>query len=215
MRKRNPESGFIELLFEPWALAVIGVVLVACLLSYPFLTSVDQGEIVIKDCGGDLTVWRSPQDEGIHWDGLCRTETYGAAAGRKFKEPLPGADVDVMIRGRAYALLPSDDAAMLALHRAYGSEDAFLDQAIMPAVMEDIRAAVADPAWHEPKGNIVERKLKGALEYGIRRISPTGAIWSSHETKRALTDDIRRRLDARAFPAGIQVQVELGFVTER
>lgn len=215
MRRRDPQAGFIELLIEPWALAVIGVVILVCALAYPFVTSVGRGEIVVKDCGGDLTVWRSPRDEGLRWDGFCRTETYGAVVGVKLSEPLPGADVDVTLRGRAYASLPADDAAVIALHREYGSEDAFVARAIAPAVLEDVRAAVAEPDWHRPKGNIVERKLKGAIEYGMRRVSPTGAVWTSHEAKRALSTDIQRRLDARSFPAGIRVVVDLGFVTER
>ncbi|HTK60249.1 MAG TPA: hypothetical protein VL283_03545, partial [Candidatus Baltobacteraceae bacterium] len=60
----------------------------------------------------------------------------------------------------------------------------------------------------------VERKLKSALEYGLKRVSPNGRIWSAPETKRALTDDVQRRIDARTFPTGVSVRVQLGFVTE-
>ncbi len=203
---------FVGLLVGLVAAAIAVVVGAAC---YPFVTSVGSNEIVIEDCGGDLTVWRHPRDEGLHWDGLCRTRTYPAGSFVSFKEPAQGAGADVTLRGSLAVKLPADDDAMRALHRTYGSHAAFIDAAVRPVLLEELRAAAADPAWHEPKGNIVERKLKGALEYGIKRVSPTGAIWTSQEAKRALTEDVRRRLAARTFPPGVTVRFELGFVTER
>jgi hypothetical protein len=202
-------SSFVIALIVVAAVAVVGAV------AYPFVTSVGSNEIVIEDCDGDLTVWRSPRDAGLHWDGLCRTETYHADGFVRFKEPVQGADADVTLRGSVAVKLPSDDEAMRQLHRTYGSYEAFLDTDIVPVVLEELRAAAADPDWHQPKGGYVARKAKDALEYTLKRVSPVGAIWTSPEAKRALTEDVRRRLAARTFPPGVMVRFDLGFVTER
>lgn len=214
MKRRNPESGFIELLFEPWAWAIIGVVLVVCALVYPFLTSVDQGEIVIKDCGDrDVTVWRSPADDGVHWDGFCRTETYYGSDTRSFKEPIVVDGVHYTVRGTAtFGVSHLLDRQIVELHRRYGSADALYQAIVLSPIHLALSEAVADPAWAQPQGGFVERKLKGVLEYGLKRISPTGHIWTAPETRQAL----EKRLNQRLTELGtLPTTVTLGFVTER
>lgn len=219
MRKRHPEAGFseLDLLFNPWFWAVVAVIVAGSALVYPFLTSVDRGEIVVKDCGGDLTVWKYPKDEGVHWDGLCRTETYFAIDSVSFKEPIVVDGVRYVVRGTAtFDLIDFDDDQVKALHRTYGSE-AGVSNKVLGQVRIALQGAAADPGWAEPKGNIVERKLKGALEYSLKRVSPTGAIWTAPETRQALEREVNRRLIALSGTddPSLEPTVTLGFTTER
>lgn len=225
MRKRNPEAGHTELdlLFSPWFWAILAVVAAVSSLSYPFLTSVDRGEIVIRDCDGDLTVWRYPKDEGVRWDGFCGVTTYYEIDSVSFKEPVVVDGRRFTVRGTVRFPMPADDAEMRALHEEYGSRAALVDKLVMPAVMAAIHDAAADPTWAQPQGNYVERKLKGAFDYGLKRVSPTGAIWTSHETRQRLQEDLNKRLAFGTPDPGlydkplrrIPLTIELGFVTER
>lgn len=217
MRKRNAQSGHIAALSETNIAAISLAIIFVCALICVVLTSVDPNEIVIEDCGGGgaLVVWRAPGDEGIHWDGLCATETYHAVVTARFQERISFGGGALTVRGGMIVRFPDADLDMSAMHGAYGSEDAFLNEAVFPNVVEDVRAAVADPAWHQPQGGAAKRELKNALDYALRRLSPTGAIWSAPEAKQALARDIQRRLDARPFPYGLRVEIRLGLLTER
>lgn len=216
MRARNREAGHSELdvLFNPWFWAVMAVIIAATSLSYLFVTDVGTGEIVIKDCGGDLTVWRHPRDAGTHWDGFCRTETYDQVIVIPFKEPVSVDGAWITLRGRFLITLPTDDGTMLGLHRAYVSE-AGLRAAMSPLAFQALREAAAEPSWHQPKGGIVARKAKDALEYAMKRVSPIGAVWTSPEAKHALADAAQQRIDFLMAGTGVSASIELGFVTER
>ena len=199
----------------------VGALAISAIIGpYACLSYVESDESVVKDCDGELTVWRAPEDAGLKWDGLCRTATYDDTLQRKFREEIDVDGARVTLRGR-YAVLfrrqhPDD---IRDLYRAYGKQEAFMKKVVIPAVREDILAAAADPAWHRPKGGAIKRELKNALEYGLRRVSPTGHIWTSPEARHALEDDIQRRLDERTLsgtmPGGVIVTLQLGFVTER
>lgn len=206
--------GIHEPLIGPVLGIVLGIALVVVAILSPFVTSVGPGEIVVEDCGGTLTVWRAPKDQGLHWDGLCSTTTYHEATALSFNRIVEVDDARVKLRGRLIVRLSGDDEAIRAMYTHAASEE-MLTEEIVPAAMDDVLAAAADPGWHKPQGGFVARELKGAFEYGLRRVSPTGAIWSTHEAKKALESDMRRRLRERAFPYGLTVDAELGFVTER
>lgn len=204
-----------------WTLSNV-VVLCAGLLAaaviagaFSCLSYVEPGESVVKDCDGDLTVWRGPEDAGIKWDGLCRTATYNDAVQGSLREEIKTDGTRVTLRGRYLALFPQDAERVLQIYRAHGRQDDLMRDVIDRAVVEEVRAAAVDSAWHQSHGGVIKRGLKDALEYGLRRVSPTGDIWSAPEAKHALEDAIQRRLDTHVFPPGVTVQIQLGFVTER
>ena len=192
-------------------LAILAIVV--SLMLWPFVSHVGQDEIVVKSCSGNLTVWRAPDDQGFKWDGFCRTRTYHEGAVVALRESVDVEEAAVTVRAQIKVAYPGDDVLMRALYREY-TEKKFLREAVEPAATEDVRAAAADPAWHEPQGGWAKRGLKTALNYSLQRLSPTGVIWSDPEAKRALEKDIQRRLNARIFPHGVRVKVTLGFVTE-
>lgn len=199
--------------------ALIVLALAVMLLLIPFVEHVGTGEIVVCETssGGDkdVEIWRGDKDPGFHWQGFCKVTTYHRSDTRKFKEPLVADGAHYAVRGKATFRLALDDAQLLEMHRAYGSEDALYARHVLPKLRETLQAAAADPDWAAPKGNIVERKLKGALEYGLKRISPTGHIWTSPEARQELEKELNRRLKASPGSADIPVEVTLGFVTER
>lgn len=218
MSVRSSIRRFFSYDLAPVALSGILLMLAfaVTILMYPFFSYVEPDESVIKDCDGELTVWRAPADEGIRWDGFCRTATYDDTLQRKFREEVVADGVRVTLRGRYAVLFPREHPDRIReIYREYGQQDAFMGKAIDPVVREEILAAAGDPAWHRPTGGIIKREIKNALEYGLRRLSPTGRIWTSPEARHALEDDIQRRLDARAFPGKVIITVQLGFVTER
>ena len=49
----------------------------------------------------------------------------------------------------------------------------------------------------------------------MKRVSPTGAVWSSQEIKKKLRVEMRRHLAETPNPYAIPLDVELGIVTER
>ncbi len=219
-RKRGFFSSAYESLAALQGLAVLPIaafVLGVALIAMPFVENVEHGEVVVCESrfGGGTDVWRGWLVDGWHWQGLGEVTTYHAEAGRKFAVPVEAAGASFVVRGVARFRVFGDDAKILDIHRTYGSEDAIASRLVLPAVEKAVRAAAADPDWASPQGGFVERNLKGALEYGLKRVSPTGAVWTSHETRRALQDDLNARLAAAHTPSGIPITVELGIVTER
>lgn len=214
MKRRTSFLGIDEPPLGPAAAIVIGAALLVWLALTPFVTHVGQGEIVVEECGRALTVWRGSREPGFHWDGLCATVAYPQELVMPFSEPIEVDEARVKLRGKVLVRLPADDDGVRELHRKTGSVEA-LTREIAPMAMSEVLSAAADPGWHRTKGNPIERLGKDALEYALRRVSPTGAIWSSHEARHALEADIRRRLQARSFPYGLKADIELGFVTER
>jgi hypothetical protein len=214
---RDDEDGFLMSAFrrEPW-LAAIPVILLSLILGYAFVSDVGPDEIIVKDCGGvDQEVWRGHDEGGLQWDGLCRTATYHAYLREGFSERVATDGVDARIRGTIVIMAPVHDEDLLRIYEDMGGSEERFVEAIWPGIMQDVMAAAADPAWHRPQGGIVKRELKGALEYGLKRVSPTGHLWTAPEARRALQEDIQRRLDARLFPRGVTVKITLGFLTER
>ena len=219
MRKRETEAGFIELFLEPWALAIFGAIVALCLLSMPFVEWVEPGEIVVCESrfGGGTEVWRGRTDgeTKARWQGFCKVTTYHSLSRGKFREDVTVGETGYAVRGVVFFSLPKDDAALLEIHRAYGSEDGIFETFALPAARQAVRDAAADPDWAKPKDNWAKRQLKGALEYGLKRVSPTGDIWTSHEVKAQLQADLRERLDKVPNSHNIHLLVDLGFVTER
>lgn len=226
------KTGFFRSLFRGLAdmheLAIIPIALAMAfiaLIAMPFVEKVDHDEVVVCESrfGGETEVWRGWLVDGWRWQGLGKVTTYHAEAGRKFTTEIDVGGTRYVVRGTARFRVFGDDAKILAIHRTYGSEDAIAERHVLPAVDAALREAAADPSWTRLEGDFIERKLKGALEYGLKRVSPTGAIWTSPETRRRLQDDLTRRLTYAPDAAGIggqrvrdiPVTVELGFVTER
>ncbi len=226
------KTGFFRSLFRGLAdmheLAIIPVALamgLVALLAMPFVEKVDRGEVVVCESrfGGGADVWRGWLVDGWRWQGLGKVTTYHAETGIPFKEEIEVDGTRFIVRGTARFRVFGDDAKILAIHRTYGSEDAIAERHVLPAVEAALRDVAADPSWTRLEGGFVERKLKGALEYGLKRVSPTGAIWSSPETRRRLQEELTRRLTYAPDASGIggqrvrdiPITVELGFVTER
>lgn len=210
-------SGAPELAAGLIVAIVLAVGCLVAVLAMPFVENVEHGEVVVCEprFGGETKVWRGWLVDGWHWQGLGKVTTYHAEAGRKFSIPIEAGGAAYVVRGVARFRVFGDDAKILSIHRTYGSEDAIASRLVLPAVREAVEQAAADPHWARLEGGLVERKLKGALEYGLKRVSPTGAVWTSHETRRALQDDLNARLVKAHPPSGIPLTVELGFVTER
>lgn len=219
MRKRDTEAGFFEVMFEPWALIALAAFVAVCLLLMPFVEWVEPGEIVVCESrfGGGTEVWREPVDgeTDAHWQGFCKVTTYHSLTRGKFRQDVTVGENDYAVRGTVFFSLPTNDAALLEIHRAYGSEDGILGKFALPAARQAVQEAAADPDWTKPEGGWAKRQLKGALEYGLKRVSPTGGIWISPEIKKRLQDNLQERLDRVPNPHGIHLLVDLGFVTER
>ena len=212
---------FFKALSDMRELAGVPLVLIVGLIALvvsPFVETVAPGEITVCESrfGRGIEVWRnSGKEADMHWQGLCRVTTYHAHARVPFKEPLDVGEMRYTVRGDARFDMPSGDAELLAVHEAYGSEEGVVEKLVTPAVRQALDAAAADPDWAVPDGGWASQKLKAGLEYGLKRLSPTGAIWSPHEIKKKLQQDIRRRLAGALNPLGVPLDVELGFVTER
>ena len=195
-------------------LAVIGLLAV---LSMPFVEKVEPGEIVVCESrfGGGTEVWRGWMVEGWHWQGLGKVTEYHADAGRKFATEIDVDGTRYVVRGTARFRVWGDDDKILAIHRTYGSEDVIADKLVLPAVDAALREAAASPSWTRRDGNLVERKLKDGFEYALKRVSPTGSVWTAPETRVKLQQEMNARLSGVTGPHDIPMTVELGFVTER
>jgi hypothetical protein len=197
-----------------WAIALLCILISILLFLFTCITDVGEGETVIRDCDGVLTLWHAPADQGLHWDGTCSVRSYPDVSAISFREDVTTDGMAVIVRGFYIVHPPSDGDRLKEIHRTFGSHRSYLERGIDVPVRAAIRQAASQPSWRILKGGPIESELKNALEYGIRRFSPTGAIWSVPESKHALAREIQRRLDATILPSGTAVSVELGFVTE-
>ncbi len=179
------------------------------------LSYVAPNESVVRDCDGDLSVWRAPEDGGFKWDGLCRTATYEDDDYVGFREEVSVEGQVVTLRGHYVVHFPQDADDIASIHRIYHGDSRAALREIGSDVMTEILAVAQDPSWRHLSGGVIRRSAKEALEYGVHRLSPTGDIWLSPESKRALGAAIQGRLDGHLWPPGVSVTVRLGFVTER
>lgn len=220
MNDRRNEAGMTELDALP-ILLLIGMVIAAiALLCMPFIEGVNHGEIVVCESRfhDGTEVWRGPDDPSDtdwRWQGLCKVTEYHDRAGFNFREDVMVGETFYRVRGTVFYDLPKDDAKLLEIHAAYGSEEGIEAKLARPALRASLEAAAADPEWAEPEGGWTKRRLKEGLEYGLKRLSPTGAIWSPHEIQKKLQADLKRRLSDAPSPHGIPMTVELSIVTER
>ncbi len=197
------------------ALIILVIIGIGYLITSPFFEYVSDGEVVVEDCDGVLEIWRGGRDNGPHWDGTCETVTYSVLPTHDLFLIAAVDGVDVQVHVYVSAQLPDNDESMRALHKAHHSESSFMNNLLNDEVRGDLRAAVRDPSWHIPKGGILKRNLKRALDYTLRRVSPLGTIWSSPEARRSLESEMQRRLDARAFPYGVHPTIRIYRITER
>jgi len=197
-----------------WPYAIAGTVIALLAFFYVCFTYVGENEAVIRDCDGTLTLWRSSQDGGFHWTGLCKVEHYPTMRALSLEQRVLSDGVAVKVRGTYIVTLPDDAELLKKLHAGYGSNKRYVDDGVVPIVQTIVREETEKPGWQHLSGNVVQRNAKGALEYAMRRVSPVG-IWSAPEARHALGREIQHRLDAATFPVGAKVAFTLGFVTER
>jgi len=201
-----------------FAIVPIGFVLFALvLLAMPLVEFIESNDIVVCESrfGGDAEVWRGESDVDLRWQGLCRVTEYHERALVTFRREIDVDGTRFVVRGTARFRLEGDDARVLEIHRAYGSESGIDRKVVLPAVEHALEDAAADPSWVRMDGNYVERKLKDGLEYAMKRVSPTGHVWTAPETRVKLQQELNRRLAATPTAYDIPIRVDLGFVTER
>ena len=178
-------------------LAVLAIA--AMLVLMPFVEKVAADEIVVCETsygdGKDVDVWRGDKDPGFHWQGLCRITTYHRTGTASFKEPMTVDGRQYVVHGTAsFDLSKLDDARMLEMHRAYGSEAGIYAGTVRAQVRSVLEEAAEDPDWAEPNGNYVERKLKGAFEYGLQRFKLSDGIVTTAKARQGLERELNRRL---------------------
>lgn len=200
-----------------WIIAAFFLIIIGIgyVISAPFFEYVSDGEIVVEDCDGSLTVWRGGRENGLHWDGLCSTTTYDVYADYDLSLLVSVDGVEVQVRGDIRFPLPEDDVSIQALYKTHRTERAFVNTMIDSRMLEELHETAKDPSWHVPKGGIVKRNLKRALDYTLRRISPVGAFWASPEAIKSLEEKMQHRLDTRTFPYGVHPTIYIKRVIER
>jgi hypothetical protein len=201
---------------ETFLIAACIAIFLAALVLGSLTSRVGAGEIMVKECGGERTVWRSPADKGFHWIGLCVTRTFHAIMYRSFSVQAKREGVNYFIRGVATVRAPEGDADLLALSGRFPSEEALFNRSVLARVMETTRRLAEDPIWLKTRrGGWVQNQFKDGLEYGLKRLSPTGHIWSSHESRHELQNEINIALQTGVSEDHLPITVELGLIIER
>lgn len=220
----SEKTGFFRSLFqclndmEDFAIIPILIVMMfLAILSMPFVENVSYGEIVVCESrfGRGKKVWRGGLDDSWHWQGLGQVSEYHEEARRNFRKEIQVDGTRYIVRGTVRFQLLGNDAKILALHQTYRSEDAIAERLVLPAVYAAIDQAVVDPTWTSLEGGFVERKLKGGLEYALKRVSPTGSIWMAPEARERLESYLNARLAQDRSDHSMPIVIELGLVTER
>jgi len=200
------------------AAAVLAVVVLLALM--PFVEKVSAGEIVVCETssGGekDVTIWNGDKDPGLHWQGMCKITTYHRTGSGSFSETMVVDGRRFVVRGTASYELKLTDEEMLKAHRAYGSERELFSRTVLNQVRVVLEEAALDPDWAAPKGNFVERKLKGALEYGLQRFKLSDGVMSTSEARQGLQQEMNRRLtQLGSYSVSAPTTVTLRSIKER
>ena len=197
--------------------ALAGAVL---LLLMPFVEKVGADEIVVCETssGGekDVTVWNGAKDPGFHWQGMCKITTYRRTGSGSFSETMVVDGRRFAVQGSASYELKLSDEEMLAHHRDYGSERELFDRTVLNQVRVVLEEAAGHPSWAAPKGGFVERKLKGALEYGLERFKLSDGFMSTAEARQGLQKEMNQRLTKLgAYSEKTPVTVTIRSIKER
>ncbi len=206
-------------------LAVFSVlVLLVCICGPLFITHVGSGQIIVKDCDGAPTVWRSPRDDGFHLTDLCKIQTYHPVMDRRFQvtamreEVRVSADglkihpVEYVIRGVLTVVAPEDDADMFRLPARYPSERALFDS-ILPQVTRIARERVVDSAWlRTGGGGWIARRFRDGFESRLQRLPQSEYLWSSVQGRRELETEINEVLRVDGDGVWLSIAVALDAV---
>ncbi len=166
-------------------------------------TTVDDDQIVLKDCDGAITVWRRP---GVHQIGLCERRKYPARTVVSFGERVQ-MNVPAVVRGSLQILMPEDDEQMILLDRVYG--DTFVMRHVLPAAMADVQSGLdAFRAYQRAEGWFppVSGEIRG---YGPPDMTSMGFERLESCTRSFVADLIQQRLDTDYFSFGVSTTVTI------